>query len=318
MPAITTVGYPLATYRYVRLSLVAVVAGLLASVVLTSAPRNCWQTSISAYYFTTTHAVFIAALCAAGICLIAYKGITRAEDVFLNFSGFLAFVVAFVPTTSPSHNPKDPAGSCGLWLPSQGDAGSAVANNVGALLIGTLAGLAALLFVSTRARSAPTTETHNGTAQPTGWVARLTGFVLTATQLLAPVIVGIALAAGLLWFLTDRASFIANGHSAAAIGLFCGVIAVVVLHACYAAQHFCRCSDRGRFAAFYLAIAAAMAITLIVVGALHVNLPTWNHGILALETLLVLEFSAFWIVQTIDTWHGQYQPVMSPRRDQEA
>ncbi len=88
-------------------------------------------------------------------------------------------------------------------------------------------------------------------------------------------------------------------------------VAVVILHACYAAQHFCRCAHRGRFAAFYLAIAAAMTITLIVVGALHVNLPTWNHGILALETLLILEFSAFWIVQTIDSWNGPYQPVLS-------
>ena len=78
------IGYPLATYRYVRLCLIAVVAGLLASVTLTGAPQGCWQTSISAFYFTATHAVFIGALCAAGLGMIAYKGVTSPEDILLN------------------------------------------------------------------------------------------------------------------------------------------------------------------------------------------------------------------------------------------
>ena len=57
------VGYPLATYRYVRLILVAVVAALFASVTLTAkAAQWCWQPSISAFYYTHAHAVFIGAL----------------------------------------------------------------------------------------------------------------------------------------------------------------------------------------------------------------------------------------------------------------
>jgi hypothetical protein len=316
MPATNPVGYPLATYRYVRLSLIAVVAGLLASVVLTAAPHNCWQTSISAFFFTSTHAVFIAALGAAGVSMISYKGTTRAEDALLNFSGFLAFVVAFVPTQYPADNPKDPTGTCGLWLPSAHDAVSAVANNVVALLIGALVGVATTLFVSARARPAPASQTDSATTPPGEWLARLSGAVLRVAQVLAPVAVSIALAAGLLWFVLDRQSFIAYGHSAAAIGLFAGMIAVVILHACYAAQHFCRCASRGRFAAFYLAIAAAMTITLIIVTALHLNLPTWNHSILALEILLILEFSAFWIVQTLDSWNGPYQPLVTKAAQQ--
>ncbi|HEX5144360.1 MAG TPA: diphosphate--fructose-6-phosphate 1-phosphotransferase [Mycobacterium sp.] len=314
MNATTTngIGYPLATYRYVRLLLIAIVAGLLASVVLTAAPRNCWQNSISAFYFTTSHAVFIAALCAAGACMIAYKGTTRAEDVLLNFSGFLAFVVAFVPTASPTNNPKDTAAPvCGLWLPTLDTASAAVSNNIVALLIATVAGVAVYLFVADRAKPAPVSEIPYGGAENGGPVARIAGFVLRAAQVVAPVVVVIALVAGLVWFAVDRRSFTVNGHGAAAIGLFTGMIAVVILYACYAAQHFCRCASRGRFAAFYLAIAVAMTATLIAVTALHVGLPTWNHWILALETLLILEFSAFWTVQTIDSWNGPYQPAVT-------
>ena len=42
---------------------------------------------------------FVFSLAALGACLIAYKGNDAVEDVLLNFAGFMAFVVALVPTT---------------------------------------------------------------------------------------------------------------------------------------------------------------------------------------------------------------------------
>lgn len=308
------VGYPLATYRYLRLCLVAVVAGLLASVTLTAVPEGCWQTSISAFYFTATHAVFIGALCAAGISMVAYKGLTASEDILLNFSGILAFVVAFVPTTSPANNPKDTA-VCGLWLPTDDDASGAVGNNVTALLIGIVAGLALYLVVRSAAGPPPTAEIGGGTGEieldrPRARLVAFADAVLKWAQVVVPVVVTVLLVAGLVWFVADRESFIARGHSAAAVAMFGGIIAVVILYACYSAQHFCHCSTRGRFAAAYVAIAVGMTATLIVVGVLHVHLPTWNHWILALETALILEFAAFWILQTLDTWNGPYRPAV--------
>ena len=308
------VGYPLATYRYVRLCLIAVVAGLLASVILTAVPEGCWQTSISAFYFTATHAVFIGALCAAGIGMIAYKGVTSSEDILLNFSGFLAFVVAFVPTASPAVNPKDTT-TCGLWLPTDADAGAAVGNNVNALLIGMAAGLLVFLVVRSAAGPPPTAEIAGGAAdtesdRPRAKLVSFTNAVLKWAQVVVPVVVTALLVAGLIWFVADRESFVADGHSAAALALFGGIIAVVILYACYSAQHFCHCSTRGRFAAAYIAIAIGMTATLIVVGVLHVHLPTWNHWILALETALILEFAGFWILQTLDTWNGPYHPAV--------
>jgi len=94
----------LSTYRHLRLAMVFVLALLLVSVALraiTADPGLCFEGSISAYYFTSTRAVFVGALCALGACLIVYRGNTDLEDVALNVSGALAFVVAFVPTGAP-------------------------------------------------------------------------------------------------------------------------------------------------------------------------------------------------------------------------
>jgi hypothetical protein len=92
----------LSTYRYLRIGLVAAVAVLTASVVLTRLGTGYEQDSVSAYYYTESHNIFVAALCAAGFGLIAYKGEAVTEDVLLNFAGFMAFVVALVPTARPS------------------------------------------------------------------------------------------------------------------------------------------------------------------------------------------------------------------------
>ena len=312
----TSVGYPLATYRYVRLALVAVVAGLLASIALTAVPQNCWQTSLSAFYFTLSHAVFVGALCATGVCLIVYKGLTRPEDILLNFAGFLAFVVALVPTHSPVHNPKDPTSSCGLWLPTDADATAAVGNNITALLIGAAVGIAAYLAVRSTAGPAPSSDAEHPTdradedERPRGAAAKVADSLLGWIQIIAPVATTATLGAGLLWFLLDRESFLADAHSAAAIAMFSGIIAVIVLYACYSVQHFCHCRGRGRFAVAYITIAVAMTVTLIVVGLLHVHLRTWNHGILALEIALIVEFAVFWLLQTLDSWNGTYRPVV--------
>jgi hypothetical protein len=59
---------------------------------------GCFQTSISAYYYTPVHGIFIGALVAVGTCLICLRGNTDAEDILLNLAGMFAPVVALVPT----------------------------------------------------------------------------------------------------------------------------------------------------------------------------------------------------------------------------
>src|SRR5829696_611552 len=127
------------TYRYVRLALVALVIFLTASVVNTWWHASGWQNSISAYFYTSSHSVFIASLCAVGICLIVYQGSTTTEDALLNFSGVLAIVVGLVPTGREELR--------GPGLPDDFDAKAFVENNVKALLIACVLGAAMYLLI---------------------------------------------------------------------------------------------------------------------------------------------------------------------------
>jgi hypothetical protein len=323
MPATDgVVAFPVATYRYVRVGLVIIVAGLLVSVVTSAQTAHCWQDSISAFYYTISHAVFIGTLCAAGICLLAYKGTTPSEDLLLNFSGFLAFIVAFVPTTSPALNPKVAQDTCGSWLPTNEISTSAVSNNLIATLIAVVIGYGLHRFFRRFAASRPApcdAESRTGdTAGPEltgvqGFLVRAAERFLKWSQVILPWLVALVLVAGLLWFVIDRESFAANAHGYAAAAMFGGIILVVVLYASYAAQHLGEDEHRGWFAVAYIGFAAAMAVTLGIVSVLHVTLPMWNHWILAAELALILEFAGFWIVQTLDLWNGPYRPVVPPR-----
>ena len=105
------------TYNYLRIALAALVLLLYTSVVLEWwAAGRCLQTSISAYYYTPVHAVFIGVLVTMGICLVALKGNTDGEDALMNLAGMLAPGVAFIPTPVPSSaarrrcSPRHPGG----------------------------------------------------------------------------------------------------------------------------------------------------------------------------------------------------------------
>ena len=87
------------TYRYLRLAIVVVVVALWVGVFVEYAKDDCLQRSLSAYYHTPVHALFIGAMMTIGVCLIVIKGRTGLEDTLLNLAGVLALVVAFVPTT---------------------------------------------------------------------------------------------------------------------------------------------------------------------------------------------------------------------------
>jgi hypothetical protein len=60
------------------------------------------QGSISAYYHTSMGDVFVGSLCAIGVFLYFYKGVTTQENIALNFAGIFAVFVALFPTAAPS------------------------------------------------------------------------------------------------------------------------------------------------------------------------------------------------------------------------
>ncbi|MCG2801951.1 MAG: hypothetical protein L6311_07635 [Cellulomonas sp.] len=254
-----------ATYRMLRLATLVVAVMLATSVLTQRITAGCWQTSISAYYWTAAHSVFVAALCAVGVALVVNKGNTYVEDVVLNYAGFFAFGVAMVPT------PREPL--CGgPGLPDLFDPAALVRNNMLAVLVAGVLAEAVQVVIDRRAgRGGPPW------VRPVGWVV-IAGFIG--------------------WFLASPASFLRHGHVVSAVTMFVGIIVVVLLNG-FGARH----STSGpTFARLYDAVAAAMALTLLAAAAIALTGHAGDHVVIWVEALLILEFTAFWLVQTVELW----------------
>jgi hypothetical protein len=91
------------TYRYLRIRMIGAVVLLTASIAIERSKVDCWQTSISAYYYTPVRAIFVGTMIAVDLALIVYKGRSGREAVCLNYAGMLAPAIALVPTTDVAH-----------------------------------------------------------------------------------------------------------------------------------------------------------------------------------------------------------------------
>jgi dipeptide/tripeptide permease len=267
--------YARRTWRYLRLAMVAVLIGLLSSVVIErlKVKPGCFQTSISAYYYTPVRGVFVAALVTLGVCLICLRGSTDVEDLLLNVAGMLAPVVAFVPT-------PDYVRSCtSVPVPIE-QAGANVANNVVALLI--ISGVALLII----------------------------GGVLVFTQTTLPARIGGAIGV-LLWtttlvvFLAARDVFVDNAHNVAATALF----------VCIVGAAFDNAVDtlRRPLHVLYMGLAVAMLAALGII-ALIGNVTGWEYWTILLEVVVLALFVLFWLVQTADLWGDGIRPRSKGRR----
>jgi hypothetical protein len=258
------------TYRYLRVATVVLVVMLLAAVVRQALGAVCVQTSISAYYFTSAHSVFVATLCAIGACLVINKGSSPLEDVVLNFSGYLAFAVAFVPTTREA--------ICGgAGLPASYDVAPGVRNNVLALLIAGVLAEGARLYLTRVERPLSQTPTHLRVVLFVGWAV---------------------LGLGSVAFVLAPSTFLALGHGVAAVVMFAGIIYVVMANAWSSALR----AGAETFVRIYKTIAWSMAVTLAAVVATHLVLGPWPYAVIVVEVLLIGEFAAFWVVQTVEMW----------------
>jgi hypothetical protein len=295
------------TYRSLRVALVALVAFLGTSVIDTRLSADCWQRTISEYFYTTSHAVFVASLCAAGVCLIVYKGSTRTEDVLLNFAGVLAFAVALVPTDSPI--------PCRPGLPIPADLTAGVDNNVRALLIAIVVGVAFYGIVRSTHPDPPNeydvdppidTRRFGG---PVKWVLARAATLLSWVERWLPYFLGLGLVAYFASLATDWQWFTESRHDIAAIAMFVAIILVVLHYAAYAAARRRAGNNRGRYVGLYLGIAAAMVLALLSAALLEF----WKRplGVLVVEAACIVLFGLFWVVQSFDLWRLQKYPVGS-------
>ena len=275
--------HALATYRYLRIGIISAVLLLGTSIVLEyfAADRvrdpSCWQTSISAYYYTPVRTIFVGVLIAIGLSLIVIKGRTILEDVCLNFAGMLAPVVAVIPTTAvggcwsiqPSPEPK-PNGELAGWVIAIVD------NNFESLLWAGALGLVVSLVLAVAMNGGPRYA-----------VNRLKPGTMVSLALTA-----IAILIG--YLLQRRTDFYEATHGPAAIAMFVFLVGAVVGKALQPRKR-----TRKPYLGLYSFVAVAMVVGAVVIGFTSMF---GDHKIFALETFEIVAFAVFWIIQTVETW----------------
>lgn len=267
------------TYRYLRLAMVGVVLALAISIGFERADVDCWQTSISSYYYTPVRAILVGGLIAIGACLIAIQGSTAWEDFWFNLAGIMAPAVAVLPTFDVGEcwsiePPARPRTDDGLaqWVVANID------NNARALLIAGFVGLivaAAVAVVDQRDLLAPVRV---------GGLGQRAGLALTLVLLIVLYV---------LYLRWD--DFLVEAHGLAAVALFVflalGIASTVLQRR--------RRPERRRFFLAYGAILAAMVVAAIVIPLI----PDWDHSLLFLEAVEIALFGLFWLLQTYEHWH---------------
>jgi len=266
----------LTSYRYLRIGMVGAVVLIFVSILIERAEVDCFQNSISAYYYTPVRAIFVGALMAIGLALIVIAGRTGPIDVCLNFAGMLAPIVAVVPTVNvgacwsiePDPLPVEDGELAG-WVVANVD------NNMLTLLITGVGGLAvaAIIAVVGWRRGDPSGP------PPIRWGLLVTFLALVAVW----------------WAFATVDDFETRAHGAAAVLLFAFLVAAVLLDG----VHVLRTGERPGFAAAYLAIGAAMLLAAVIIWAAD-----WEHEVLVLEAIEIALFGVFWIVQTAELWRA--------------
>ncbi len=277
--------------------MVVIIVMLFAAILIDSVPTDCWQASISAYYYTAARNVFVAAICCLGIMLIVYKGSNDTEDVLLNLAGTLAFFVAFVPVEIP-----DTAG-CQQVLPTAAEKSDAISNNVGAVIVALVVAAAIITLVYI-----VDSDSRSDTSRRGNWL-RVMSVVVLAGFVVA--------------YLRFPAQFEAAAHWVAAVMIFAIIGAVVFINAYLVGnQDKQEPATRDRFRRCYRVIGWMMVGSVVgavitgLVGALsHPTGGAWDVPVFALETALLLEFALFWAFQTFELWnHADRNTLISDER----
>ncbi len=279
--------------------MVVVIVMLFAAIFIDSLPTDCWQGSISAYYYTAARNVFVVTLCCLGVMLIVYKGSNDTEDVLLNLAGTLVFFVAFVPIRLPE------AAGCRQVLPMADEKSGAITNNVGAVIVALAVAGAIIAFVYVVDK-----ESRSDTSD---WGNRLR------------VMSGIILAGFVVAYFFFPKQFEVAAHWVAAVLIFVIIGTVVFINAYLVSnQDMQDPATRERFRRRYRVIgwmmvgSVAGALIVALAGRLsHLQGAAWNIPLFALETALLLEFALFWAFQTFELWdHADRNTLISVEQQQ--
>jgi hypothetical protein len=290
--------YVASSYRYLRFGMVILVVTLGVSIGIERARASCWQGSISAYYYTPVHALFIGALVSIGVTLVAMRGKNSVEDLLFNVAGVLAPIVALVPTARPSVVCSRPGDEVTVRTTAL------VSNNVPALVAAIALAIVLALVIA---------ELRRGDGRP--GLPRPSLFVLAVGAAL--------LGAGFIWYQAATDNFERYAHGATAVAMFVFIWLAVLLNGGWPQPLWAALyrlvgedlpthspSDREkRFRSWYRAVAAFMFLAglgVVLTAPLGIE---WDHKIFWLEALEIVPFATFWTLQTFEAWEsGVEQP----------
>jgi len=264
------------TYRYLRLSIVVVVMTLGASLIRQIIKEGCTQGSVSAFYYTPVHSVFIAALGLIGVALIAIRGATPLREALLNMAGFLAPVVAFIPTDRPS---SADAARCPIDDAIGVIPKSFIDNNLLTFMIGGAVAMAVVVFLVSRTSTPQVTKTF-----------------LHRETVLPAIGAGVTLALLWVWRAQWPASFEKHAHSYSAIAMFALVGLFITSVARGASGHY-------RITFFGCAVLMAIGI---VYGVVRRDR---HYTVLVVELIETTGFLVFWIAQSVRLWEVGIPPI---------
>lgn len=273
---------PLVVYRELRIGMVVIMAMLGAAVVIDRVPAKHWQMALSEYFYTSAHGVFIGALLALTTLFFVYKGRSDSEDAFLTLAGICTFTAALVPQGPPKVYPQK-------GLPADYKVADFILPNVWAVVVALVLGwaLALLQYRLTHSQQ---------TRSPGGRLALYFLRLVVAVGLIALLVA---------WLVPSfQPSFINSAHGVAGTLLIFSFIATVLCAADIAGrEQRSESTHPHRYRCIYRWIAGLMLVTLIGIVILHFVLKdNWRLWILALESILILEFAAYWVVQSIELW----------------
>jgi hypothetical protein len=264
------------TYRYLRLAMIALVVGLFACVLYEHGKTRtgCWQTSISAYYYTPVQGFLVAALVTIGVSLVALRGNTDWEDALLNLAGICAPVVAFVPFPDP--------GTCGSVLTDTKNRLVNIDNNMLGLLVAGGLGLVIVGVLAHRSALSDRPDRPGPVALLGFWAIAVLYLVSTAV------------------YFWDRTLLLDHGHDIAAIAMFGFIFVNVWLNAAALHQASNTAAPRSIWRNRYTVVGILMGVA--VVASVGAHLAGFRWWVLTLEASMIILFAWFWIAQTIELW----------------
>ena len=287
------------TYWTLRLGIVAMVVFLFLSLFFLIGVVNDWEwgslldwhllESISSYWYTPARPAFVGTLFAVGMALIVYRGNSESENFLLNFAGFVAFLIAVIPTQNDPNVPdNDDIGfvGCQDYCTGLDDELTALSMTTIAAALLTVALLAFVVALIVRRGSG---KNNGETFDP---------WALLTIEVTGALLVVFAL---LLWLFPE--TIIEHGHNVAAATFFLAIIVDVWVNAIsYArnkrrplSQALIHIRGRNRYMDIALLMLGVLLVTLL---AELFNVP-WL-SIFWLEVVLISLFGVYWVYQTMD------------------